>query len=320
MAFIADIGAVLRLTPQDDLQVASDDGVWGFCDDQTSFCFRVQGHLFDGQLFYGIFGPVLSGPSRYAGLICNILIRTDATDWRKEIRSQVNFIVGPSVVTRDHREHFGHPDGTRLEGFPRISRFGLVEVVDAPPSTHPPTIELNGARLRPLSVPDAAGLYAYLRDPAVTELTAYPVVSMTLAEAIIDRSMSRWYAGELGKWGIVFSQDDRLVGTCGFNEWSPTHGWAELAYDLAQPHWGKGLMRRAVAAVLDWAFRERALHRVHAYVRVDNRRSARLLERVGFVREGCLRSYRKCRGQPHDFYVYSVLQSEWESQPKKRGI
>lgn len=129
MAVIADIGTVLRLTPDDELQVASGDGDWCFCDDRTPFLFRVQGHLYDGQLFYGLYGPVLSGPSRYDGLICNIFVRTDATDWRIETQSQVNFKVGPGVVTRNHHEHFTHPDGTRLEGYPRISRFGMVEVV-----------------------------------------------------------------------------------------------------------------------------------------------------------------------------------------------
>jgi hypothetical protein len=40
---------------------------------------------------------------------------------------------------------------------------------------HAPTIELDGARLRPPRVADAAALYAYLRDPVVAELTSYPV-------------------------------------------------------------------------------------------------------------------------------------------------
>jgi len=319
MAVIADIGTVLRLTPQDDLQIALRDGVWDSCNDQTPFDFRVQGHLYDGQLFYGLFGSVLSGPSRYAGLICNILVRTDATDWRRETRSQVNFVVGPGVVTRDHRHHFGHPNGTRLEGFPRISRFGLVEVVAARPSTHPPTIELDGALLRPLNVPDADALYAYLSDPAVTELTSYPVVSMELVDAMIERSMSRWAAGELGKWGIVLPHDDQVIGTCGFNELSPAHRWAELAYDLARAHWGRGLVRQAVAAVLEWTFRQGEVDRVHAYVRVDNGRSARLLERSGFVREGCLRSYRVCRGRPHDFYIYGLLRSDWAATHQPVG-
>lgn len=38
---------------------------------------------------------------------------------------------------------------------------------------YPPTLELNGARLRPLRAADANALFANLRDPVVTELTSY---------------------------------------------------------------------------------------------------------------------------------------------------
>lgn len=176
---------------------------------------------------------------------------------------------------------------------------------------HPPTIELDGAHLRPLRTADAAALCAYLRDPAVTELTSYPEVTLTMVEAMIERSLSRWTAGEPAKWGIALEQDDRLVGTCGFNEWSKAHRWVELAYDLARDHWGKGLMRQAVAAVIQWTYRQDQVDRIHAFVRVDNTRSKLLLERIGFVREGCLRSYRVCRGQPHDFNLYGLLRSDW---------
>jgi ribosomal-protein-alanine N-acetyltransferase len=176
---------------------------------------------------------------------------------------------------------------------------------------YPPTIELDGARLRPLRVADADALFAYLQNPAVTELTSYPVVTVPLVEAMIERSMTRWAAGEPSRWGIALAHDDRVVGTCGFNDFSPVHRWAELAYDLAQDHWGKGLMRQAVAAVLAWILGQDQVDRVHAYVRVDNRRSERLLQRSGFAREGCLRSFRVCREQAHDFYVYSLLRSDW---------
>ena len=184
---------------------------------------------------------------------------------------------------------------------------------------HPPTIELDGARLRPLRVADAAALYAYLRDPVVTELTSYPLTSLPMVEAIIERSLNHWAAGDLSKWGIALRQDDQLIGTCGFNEWSKAHRWAELAFDLAQAHWGKGLMRQAVAAVIQWTYRQGQVNRVHAFVRVDNRRSERLLERSRFVREGCLRSYRVCRGQPHDFYVYGLLRSDWTAAQQPVG-
>lgn len=177
----------------------------------------------------------------------------------------------------------------------------------------PPTIELDGVRLRPLRESDADALHAYLRDPAVTELTSYPVVSVSMVAAMIERSLSRWAAEDLSRWGLALQRDDRLIGTCGFNDWSKAHRWAELTFDLARNHWGKGLMRQAVAAVLRWTYRQDRVDRVHAFVRVDNERSQRLLERSGFVREGRLRSFRVCRGKPHDFYVYGLLRSDWSA-------
>lgn len=177
----------------------------------------------------------------------------------------------------------------------------------------PPTIELDGARLRPLRMGDADALHAYLRDPAVTERTSYPDVTVPFVEAMIERSASRWAAGEPSRWGVALQHEDRVVGTCGFNDWSQAHRWAELAFDLGQAHWGKGLMRQAVGAALAWAFGEDRVRRVQAFVRVDNGRSTRLLEGSGFVREGRLRSYRVCRGQPRDFYIYGLLRSDWEA-------
>jgi ribosomal-protein-alanine N-acetyltransferase len=184
---------------------------------------------------------------------------------------------------------------------------------------HPPTIDLDSVRLRPLREADAGPLYAYLQDPVVTELTSFPAVTRPLVEAIIERSLSRWAAGELSKWGVALRQDDQLVGTCGFNEWSEVHRWAELAFDLAPAHWGKGLMGQAVAAALQWAFQQELVNRVHAFVRIDNRRSERLLERGGFVREGRLRSYRVCRGKPYDFYIYGLLHSDWAAAQQLTG-
>lgn len=183
----------------------------------------------------------------------------------------------------------------------------------------PPTLDLGGARLRPLRAADAGDLFAYLSDPVVTERTAYPVVTAPLVETIIEKARTRWAAGEPSKWAVAVGPDDRVVGTCGFNEWSPVHRWAELAYDLAAAHWGTGLMRRAVAAVLWWAFDQGRVDRVHAYVRVDNPRSAGLLERSGFVREGCLRGFRVCRGERHDFSVYGLLRADWAARAAGRA-
>jgi len=177
---------------------------------------------------------------------------------------------------------------------------------------YPPILDLDGARLRPLHASDAPAIYNYLREPIVTELTSYPEISLPMVEGMLEKYEKRWAAGELSKWGLCLDGDDQVVGLCGFNEWSKVHRWAEVAYDLAHVHWGRGLMRQAVKALMQWTFTQDQIDRVHAFVRVDNTRSAKFLERLGFVREGCLRKYRICKGEAYDYYVYSLLRSDWE--------
>lgn len=183
-----------------------------------------------------------------------------------------------------------------------------------PSIPYPITFELGDIRIRPFRLADEAALFGYLSEPRVTELTSYPIVTRELVKGIIERNLSRWVRGELSKWGIALSATDELIGTIGFNEYVGAHRWGELAYDLALPHWGRGFARSSVQAVLNWTFENNLLDRIQAYARFDNVRSWKLLEGFGFQREGCLRSYRLCRGTRHDFFLYGLLKSEWRTE------
>ncbi len=83
-----------------------------------------------------------------------------------------------------------------------------------------------------------------------------------------------------------------VIGTCTYSQ---IHRGAfqagTLGYQIARRHEGLGLMAEALAATLDHAFDELRLHRVMANYRPENARSGRLLERLGFVREGLARAY-----------------------------
>ncbi|RPI28382.1 MAG: N-acetyltransferase [Acidobacteria bacterium] len=182
----------------------------------------------------------------------------------------------------------------------------------------PPTIDLAGIRLRGLRPEDAVAWHTYLSDPLVIEFTSYPQMSLPAVQSMIERCRSGYDAGSSCKWAVATEADDQLVGTCGFNQLSRSQGWAELGYDLARSHWGRGLIAQAVGACLDWAFEEPDFNRVHAFVMVGNTRSERVLDRACFTREGCLRSYRMCRGNPRDYWVFSMLRREWEQTLRGR--
>ena len=86
----------------------------------------------------------------------------------------------------------------------------------------------------------------------------------------------------------------------------------ELGYVLARRYWGYGFMTEAVTAVVDWAFTEPSVFRVGAVVDIDNQRSARVLERAGFEREGILRSWAvhpNISATPRDCYSYSKIRN-----------
>ena len=129
MSTISDVGTLIQVTPWDELFIRTEKQITTV-KDLTPFEFRVQGKLQDGQIFFGLYGPVVSGPDRYRGLICNIMIRADGSDWRKTIKCQANFKVGPCKAVRNHAYDFRHPEGTVINGFPSISRFGRICVVD----------------------------------------------------------------------------------------------------------------------------------------------------------------------------------------------
>ena len=140
MPALATTGTLIEVAPWDDLQYWPDaNTVWEFVDDRTPFRFRVAGELFHDGFFFGLYGPVESGPDRYLDLICNIMLRHDNSDWYNSIECGASFKVGPTIAKRvvgyDSTNHddcpfYLHPEGTCVDGFPRTSRFGGICVIN----------------------------------------------------------------------------------------------------------------------------------------------------------------------------------------------
>lgn len=88
------------------------------------------------------------------------------------------------------------------------------------------------------------------------------------------------------------------------------HEQAELSFWLDAAHRSKGYVTEAGAAVLELAFGDFGLNRICAYHMRRNPASGRVLSRLGFVSEGCLRQRVKKRGQYEDACVWAKLRQE----------
>ncbi len=108
-----------------------------------------------------------------------------------------------------------------------------------------------------------------------------------------------------------------LVGLCGLvinPELDEGEAWYLLRPDL----WGRGFITEAVCALVEIGFGELRLHRIWASCLPINPASARVLENVGFRREGHLRQNLRIHGVWQDSYLYALLDSEWSTRSVQR--
>ena len=114
---------------------------------------------------------------------------------------------------------------------------------------------------------------------------------------------------------FVFVKDSgRLVG--GLTIGGIRRGAAEactLGYWMGEPFAGKGYMHDALSAIIPHVFDRMRLHRIEAACIPENERSARLLEKVGFRREGHLRGYLKINGTWRDHLLYALISEDWKT-------
>jgi len=90
------------------------------------------------------------------------------------------------------------------------------------------------------------------------------------------------------------------------------HQIAEIGYSLGSAFHGKGVGTEAVRRLVHIAFVDGGLYRLEARCSVHNPASYKLLEGIGFQREGILREYFLLHGERVDHYFYSLLRPDWD--------
>ncbi|MFC4321241.1 GNAT family N-acetyltransferase [Litchfieldia salsa] len=171
-----------------------------------------------------------------------------------------------------------------------------------------PTLETERLILREISKDDVKGVYSCFSNELVTRFYGQETLeSMEQAEAFVD-FFAKSYKEKRGiRWGIEVKGLPGIIGTIGFNAWSPKHKRAELGYEIHPDHWRKGFTSEAVTKVIEYGFTDFGLTRIGAVVFIDNEASIKLLTKVGFQKEGILRDYMYQNGEAYDTYVYSLL-------------
>lgn len=180
--------------------------------------------------------------------------------------------------------------------------------------------QLRGSRvqLRAQRAGDVPALFAIHSDPVVMRYWSFPPWQRAeQAQEMFDKNDRGRRSGEFLPWAIALNADaaqdgdDALIGTCSLFAIDTMHRRAMIGYALARAHWGRGYAQEALRLALDHAFGALALNRVEADVDPRNTASIRLLERVGFAREGVLRERWRVGDDVQDSAMYGLLAREY---------
>ena len=113
----------------------------------------------------------------------------------------------------------------------------------------------------------------------------------------------------------IFSMEGDLLGDIQIANIDWRHRTATIGYGLSKAsHRGKGYGTDALLTILAFAFDELDLHRISANTAEYNTASSRVLEKCGFVQEGCCRQAIYCGGKRHDRITYGLLRTDYSGR------
>lgn len=112
---------------------------------------------------------------------------------------------------------------------------------------------------------------------------------------------------------IQKKEDGKKIGLIA--HFGESEGTITIGYAIMPSEQGKGYGSEALQLMVDYLFLAKEIHRIQANIDPENKASQRILEKVGFVREGLRRKSSFVRGEWRDTTAYAILREEWK-EPK----
>jgi ribosomal-protein-alanine N-acetyltransferase len=128
-------------------------------------------------------------------------------------------------------------------------------------------------------------------------------------------AVEEFHAGRSARFVMQLEEaaDAAVVGTCNYtNIVRGPFQACHLGYQIARAHEGRGLMTEALRATNAFMFDVLRLHRIMANYRPENLRSARVLERLGFAREGMARDFLFIDGAWRDHVLTALVHPAYD--------
>lgn len=158
------------------------------------------------------------------------------------------------------------------------------------PVTSAPRLETERLVLRSFTRADLDAHAAKLANPAVVRHLGGSLFNREDSWRRLTMAVGQWPLLGYGYWAVELKATGLMVGEVGFADFergmSPDiSGAPEMGWVFDTVAHGKGLASEAARAALEWIDATLAPVEITAIISIENAKSMRLAERLGFVRE-----------------------------------
>ncbi|OGT25098.1 MAG: GNAT family N-acetyltransferase [Gammaproteobacteria bacterium RIFCSPLOWO2_02_FULL_42_14] len=159
--------------------------------------------------------------------------------------------------------------------------------------------------LREQTLEDTENFFHYYTDPNVGKyILATKPASLQDASREVQYCRNLLYSKQGVYWALARKKDNQMIGAIGLYI-NNMHRRGEITYDLSRDYWRKGIMKKAMQAVIRYAFDTLQLVRIEAVTRIENKASIALLKSLDFEHEGTLKQYRFYNDKAWDIEMFA---------------
>lgn len=179
-------------------------------------------------------------------------------------------------------------------------------------------IQIHTERLyvRNLDIKDLKDFHDYRSNPEVTKYQGFDVFSIDEAQLFIDSQKDKLF-GKLGDWvqyGIEDKISGKLIGDCAIKLDRNDERIAEVGLTISHKFQQKGFAKEVFLGIIDYLFSTRNIHRIVEIVDAENVASIKLMESIGFKKEGHFVENIFFKGKWGSEIQFAMLKKEWFSR------
>ena len=171
-----------------------------------------------------------------------------------------------------------------------------------------PLFLLENITLRKMNIDDASGVFAF--NSQLENLKYVPRTPFVEFQEGVEKTESfiAQMESRFALWLTILDSDERqFLGYCGLFDIDVDARKAEIGYGLLQEFWGRGITSTATEKLVEYGFNKMNLNKIYAKIDPANVASKKVVQKLGFEKEGMLKDDAFARGQFFDMENFAKL-------------